>query len=170
MQARQVDELKRRLAELEAHHAVGKNAEALKLGDAAAAPTRAPSAGSRSSPRSSCGLAAPPPTWATTSKSIPGFKDAFAAALAGRDDKTLKESPVRLAQEYIYKNEMPEFDYWERVAAAAVSRGTPEPHLESFLEHKRCVALNRARARQGAAALLRGARAEGATSRSTSGS
>jgi len=38
---------------------------------------------------------------------------------------------------------MPDYDYWQRVAAAALSRGSPEPHLESFLEHERCVALNR---------------------------
>ena len=59
-------------------------------------------------------------------KSIPGFKNAFAAALAGRDDKVLRESAARLAQEYIYKNDMPDFDYWEQIARAALTRGTPD--------------------------------------------
>ena len=76
-------------------------------------------------------------------KSIPGFKNAFAAALAGRDEKILKEAPARLAQEYIYKNDMPDFDYWERVAKAALTRGSPDPHLESWIDHSHCVALNR---------------------------
>ena len=78
---------------MEAQHAVGKNLEALKTRRGARGRRARASAGSRSWPRSSCGSAAPPPIVGDDTKSIPGFKDAFAAALAGRDDKTLKESP-----------------------------------------------------------------------------
>ncbi|HEY2749577.1 MAG TPA: serine/threonine-protein kinase [Polyangia bacterium] len=142
LQARHVDELQRRLAEMQAQHAIGKNLEALKIGEPLLADARA--VGWQP-------LVADVELWigragadqGDDTKSIPGFKDAFAAALAGRDDKTLKEAAVRLAQEFIYKNDMSDYEYWQRVAAAALQRGTPDPHLESFLEHERCVALNR---------------------------
>ena len=142
MQARHVDELERRLAEMQAQHAVGKQSEALKLGEALVVDARA--LGWQP-------LVAEVELWigraaadlGDDTKSIPGFKDAFAAALAGRDDTTLKNAAVRLAQEYIYKNDMPDWDYWQHVAQASLSRGSPDPHLESFLEHDRCVALNR---------------------------
>jgi len=139
-QAKRVDELKRRLAEMQAQHAVGKNTEALKIGEPLLLDARA--VGWQP-------LVAEVALWngragadnGDDKVSIPGFKDAFAAALAGRDEKVLKESAARLAQEYIYKNQMPEFDYWERVARAALTRGTPDPHLESWVEHTHCVAL-----------------------------
>ncbi|MCU1280394.1 MAG: pknB8, partial [bacterium] len=142
LQKKRVDELQQKLAEMQAQHAVGKNLEALKIGESLLADARA--VGWQP-------LVADVELWigraaadqGDDSKSIPGFKEAFAAALAGRDDRTLKHAAVRLSQEYIYKNEMKEYDYWQRVATAALSRGSPEPHLESFLEHERCVALNR---------------------------
>ncbi len=142
LQARHVDELQRRLAEMQAQHAVGKHLEAIKIGEPLLADARA--VGWQP-------LVADVELWigraaadqGDDTKSIPGFKDAFAAALAGRDDQTLKDAAVRLAQEYIYKNDMPDYEYWQRVAGAALARGTPDPHLESFLEHERCVALNR---------------------------
>jgi len=140
LQARRVDELRQKLAEMQAQHAVGKNLEALKIGEPLLADARA--VGWQP-------LVAEVELWigraaadqGDDTKSIPGFKDAFAAALAGRDEKILKESAARLAQEYIYKNSMADFDYWERVARAALSRGTPDPHLESWVEHTHCVAL-----------------------------
>ncbi|HEX9103835.1 MAG TPA: tetratricopeptide repeat protein, partial [Polyangia bacterium] len=72
-----------------------------------------------------------------------GFKDAFAAALAGRDENILKESAARLAQELVYKNDMPGYDYWQRVARAALTRGSPDPHMEAWVDQVHCVALNR---------------------------
>ncbi|HXU71221.1 MAG TPA: serine/threonine-protein kinase [Polyangia bacterium] len=139
-QAKRVDELKRRLAAMQAQHAVGKNLEALKLGEPLLVDARA--VGWQP-------LVAEVELWigragadqGDDKKSIPGFKEAFAAALAGRDDKTLKEAAARLAQEYIYKNQMSDFDYWEEVARAALTRGTPDPHLESWVEHTHCIAL-----------------------------
>lgn len=74
-------------------------------------------------------------------KSIPAFRDAFRAALASREDRVLKDSAARLAQEYIYASKPDEFDYWADVAQAAIDRGGPDPDLQSFLDHTRCVAL-----------------------------
>jgi hypothetical protein len=141
-QARRIDELQQRLAEMQAQHAVGKNLEALKIGE----PLLVDAGAVGWQP-----LIADVELWigragadqGDPTKSIPGFKNAFAAALAGRDEKTLKEAAARLSQEYIYKNDMPEFDYWERVAKAALTRGSPDPHLESWVDHSHCVALNR---------------------------
>ena len=139
-QARRVAELQRRLAELQAQWAVGKNLEALKLGGPLLLDARAVGW---------LPLIAEVELWVgraaadqgDDARSIPSFKEAFAAALGGHADKTMKEASVRLAQEYIYKNEMKEFDYWQRLTQAALSRGSPEPRLESFLEHTGCVAL-----------------------------
>ncbi|HEX9102176.1 MAG TPA: protein kinase, partial [Polyangia bacterium] len=142
LQARRVDQLQAKLAEMQAQHAVGKNLEALKIGEPLLLDARA--VGWQP-------LVADVDLWigraaadqGDDAKSIPGFKDAFAAALAGRDDKILRESAARLAQEYVYKNDMPDYDYWQRVARAGLTRGTPDPHLESWVEHTHCVALNR---------------------------
>ncbi len=142
LQKRRVDELRQRLAEMQAQYAVGKNLEALKIGEPLLLDARA--VGWQP-------LVADVELWigragadqGDDKKSIPGFKDAFAAALAGRDDKILRESAARLAQEYVYQNDMPDYDYWDRVARAALTRGTPDPHLESWVEHTHCVALNR---------------------------
>ena len=141
-QAHRIEELQQKLAEMQAQHAVGKNLEALKIGEPLLVDARA--VGWQP-------LVADVELWigragadqGDDTKSIPGFKNAFAAALAGRDEKTLKESAARLSQEYIYKNDMPDFQYWESVAKAALTRGSPDPHLESWLEHSHCVALNR---------------------------
>jgi tetratricopeptide (TPR) repeat protein len=74
-------------------------------------------------------------------KSIPAFREAFRVALASREDRVLKDSAARLAQEYIYASKPDEFDYWADVAQAAIDRGAPDPDLQSFLDHTRCVAL-----------------------------
>ncbi|MGD0529175.1 MAG: serine/threonine-protein kinase, partial [Polyangiaceae bacterium] len=74
-------------------------------------------------------------------KSIPAFRASFAEALASHEDRTLAQAAARLAQEYIYAHQAPEFDYWASVAQASIDRGPPDPALESFLEHTRCVAL-----------------------------
>ncbi|MDB4965921.1 MAG: Serine/threonine kinase [Myxococcales bacterium] len=139
---KRVDELEERLAAMQAQHAVGKNADAIKIGEPLLIDARA--IGWQP-------LVAEVELWlgrayadqGEEAKSIPAFREAFAAALGGRDDKTLKNAAARLAQELIYKNEMPEFLYWERVTQAALQRGAPEPHLASFVEHTHCVALNR---------------------------
>ena len=141
-QAHRIDELQQRLAQMQAQYAVGKNLEALKIGEPLLLDARAvgwqPLIADVELWIGRAGADQGDPT-----KSIPGFKDAFAAALAGRDEKTLKEAAARLAQEYIYNNDMPDFDYWERVAKAALTRGSPDPHLESWVDHSHCVALNR---------------------------
>ncbi len=74
-------------------------------------------------------------------KSVPAFREAFRVALSAREDRVLKDSAARLAQEYIYANKPDEFDYWADVAQAAIDRGAPDPDLQSFLDHTRCVAL-----------------------------
>jgi tetratricopeptide (TPR) repeat protein len=140
--AKRVDQLEQRLAEMQAQHAVGKNGEAVKIGEPLLLDARA--VGWQP-------LVAEVELWlgrayadqGLEAKSIPAFKDSFAAALGGRSDKMLKNAAARLAQELIYKNDMPEFLYWEGVTRAALQRGAPEPHLASFVEHTHCVALNR---------------------------
>jgi len=74
-------------------------------------------------------------------KSIPGFRASFAEALSSREDALLGQAAARLAQEYIYARQPAEFDYWAGVAQAAIDRGKPDPALESFVEHTRCIAL-----------------------------
>ena len=74
-------------------------------------------------------------------KSIPAFRASFAEALSSREDRLLGQAAARLAQEYIYARQPAEFDYWAGIAQAAIDRGTPDPALESFVEHTRCVAL-----------------------------
>ncbi len=74
-------------------------------------------------------------------KSIPAFRSSFTEALASHEDRVLSQAAARLAQEYIYAHQPAEFDYWASVAQAAIDRGAPDPALESFLEHTRCVAL-----------------------------
>jgi eukaryotic-like serine/threonine-protein kinase len=141
-QARRVDALHQKLAEMEAQHAVGKNLEALKIGEPLLLDARA--VGWQP-------LIAEVELWigragadqGDETKSIPGFKDAFTAALAARDDKILKEAASRLTQEFVEKNDMPDYYYWDAVARAALSRGSPDPHLESWLDHTHCFALAR---------------------------
>jgi serine/threonine protein kinase/tetratricopeptide (TPR) repeat protein len=139
-QAARVEELQKRLAALQAQHAIGKDGEAIKIGEPLVLDARA--VGWQP-------MVAEAELWlgrayadqGKEDKSIPMFRDAVAAALAGRADKTLTWAAVRLAQEYIYQNEMAEFAYWARVGDAALQRGTPEPRVASFLEHVKCVAL-----------------------------
>jgi tetratricopeptide (TPR) repeat protein/predicted Ser/Thr protein kinase len=141
-QARRVDALQQKLAELRAQHAVGKNVEAIKIGEPLLADARAvgwqPLVADVE-----LALGRAYADQGDESKSIPTFKDAFAAALGGRVDRTLKEAAARLIQEFVYKNDMPQFNDWEKLAKAALTRGSPEPHLESWVEHIHCVALNR---------------------------
>ena len=73
--------------------------------------------------------------------SIPALRDAFAAALASREERVLKDSAARIAQEYIYAYEVGEYEYWAKVAQAAIDRGSPDPTLQNFLDHTRCVGL-----------------------------
>ena len=73
---------------------------------------------------------------------MPAFKSAFAEALASREDRVLKNAAVRLAQEYIYAHQPAEFDVLgERRAGGHRPRLRRIPHLQSFLDHTRCVAL-----------------------------
>jgi serine/threonine protein kinase len=73
--------------------------------------------------------------------SIPSLRDAFAAALASREERVLKDSAARIAQEYIYAYDVGEYEYWAKVAQAAIDRGAPDPTLQSFVDHTRCVGL-----------------------------
>jgi tetratricopeptide (TPR) repeat protein/predicted Ser/Thr protein kinase len=142
-QAAAVDSLEQRLAELQARHAVGQNSEAARRGEALLGDARAvgwqPLVAEieLATGRAYADLG-------DEDKSIPIFRDAFAVALGGVADRIMKEAAVRLAQELVYKNEMSEYAYWDRLAQASLSRGSPEPALRSFLEHTRCVALYRA--------------------------
>jgi len=139
-QRKRIDELTRRLAEVQAQYAVGKNSEAQKLADAlvkdAAALGWAP-------------LTAEAQLWRGRAAadlgddkvSIPAYREAFAVGLGGRNDRVMRQAAVRLAQEYIYKNDLAEYRYWEEVSQAAIDRTGPDPRLESFLQHTHCVAL-----------------------------
>jgi eukaryotic-like serine/threonine-protein kinase len=141
--ASRVDGLQQELAEMQAQHAIGKNSEAAKSGEKILVEARA--VGWQP-------LVADVQLWlgrayadlGDEEHSIPALRDAFAAALAGSADRVMKQAAVRLVQEYIYKNDMGEYAYWDRLAQASLSRGSPEPGMQSFLEHTRCVALYRA--------------------------
>jgi tetratricopeptide (TPR) repeat protein/predicted Ser/Thr protein kinase len=139
-QRAKVDALQKRLAGVQAQYAVGKNEEAARLGDALLKDAQA--VGFQP-------LIADVHLWrgrahadlGEEAQSIPAYRDAFAVALASRNDRTLKQAAVRLAQEYIYKNDMNEFHYWDEVAQAALDRTGPDARMESFLQHTRCVGL-----------------------------
>ena len=73
--------------------------------------------------------------------SIPALRDAFAAALASHEERVLKDAAARLVQEYVYAYDMAQYDTWQKIAQAALDRGAPEPKIQSFLDHTRCVAL-----------------------------
>ena len=139
-QRAKVEALQKRLAELQAQYAIGKNEEAAKLGEALKKDAVKVGFGP---------LTADVDLWRGRSyadlgdekQSIPAYKASFAAALASRNDRALKQSSVRLAQEYIYKNDMNEYRYWADVAQAALDRTGPDARTENFLEHTRCVSL-----------------------------
>jgi tetratricopeptide (TPR) repeat protein len=139
-QRKKIDALMKRLAEVQAQYAVGKNTEAAKLADALV--TDATQVGWAP-------LTAEAHLWRGRAAadlgdeklSVPEYRDAFAIALGGRNDRVMRQASVRLAQEYIYKNDMNEYRYWEEVSRAALDRTGPDPRLESFLEHTHCIAL-----------------------------
>jgi tetratricopeptide (TPR) repeat protein/predicted Ser/Thr protein kinase len=83
-------------------------------------------------------------TWADLgeeTKSIPGFRTAFATALAGRSDRTAAQSAVRLAQEYLYKSDLDQFRAWDAIAEASIARSGGDAHMEGFESILRCQAL-----------------------------
>jgi serine/threonine protein kinase/tetratricopeptide (TPR) repeat protein len=139
-QRKRIDELQRRLAEVQAQYAVGKDSEAAKLSDSLVADARvagwAP-------------LTAEALLWrgraaadlGDEKSSIPAYRDAFAVALGGHNDRVMRQASTRLAQEYIYKNDLGEYRYWETLSQAAIDRTGPDPRMESFLQHVHCIAL-----------------------------
>jgi tetratricopeptide (TPR) repeat protein/predicted Ser/Thr protein kinase len=138
--ASKVDAMELRLASLMATYAVGKSSGAATLSEGLADDARKVGF---------LPLVARVDFWRGRSyadlsqadKSIPAFRASFTEALASHEDRVLAQAAARLAQEYIYAHQPLEFDYWATVAQAAIDRGAPDPLLESFLEHTRCVAL-----------------------------
>jgi eukaryotic-like serine/threonine-protein kinase len=138
--AQQVEALQQRLANVKARYDLGKATEAASLADALLDDARRVAF---------IPLVARVEFWRAranadlneSNKSIPAFRGAFADALASHEDRILKDSAARLAQEYIYARQPAEFDYWASVAQAAIDRGPPDDKLQSFLDHTRCVAL-----------------------------
>jgi tetratricopeptide (TPR) repeat protein/tRNA A-37 threonylcarbamoyl transferase component Bud32 len=139
-QRARVDELMRRLADMQASYAVGHSTAAAKMGDVLL----------QDAVKAGWGpLVAEVQLWrgrATADlgdekQSVPAYRDAFSSALASRNDRVLRQAAVRLAQEYIYQNNMSEYRYWAQVSQAAIDRTGPDPKLETFLAHTQCVAL-----------------------------
>ncbi len=137
---RKVEALQQQLVEAKARYDLGKSPEAASLADAALDDARKVGF---------VPLVARVEFWraranadlSDSDKSIPGFRGAFADALASHEDRVLKDSAARLAQEYIYARQPAEFEYWASVAQAAIDHGPPDEKLQSFLDHTRCVAL-----------------------------
>jgi eukaryotic-like serine/threonine-protein kinase len=135
-----LEALQKRVGEVQARYAVGKNSQAAELGEALVKDCKAAGYGP---------LIAEADLWlgrayadlGDEKKSIPTFKDAFAWALASRNDRVLKIASVRLAQEYIYKNDPAGMREWDQLAEAALTRTGSDPAIESFLAHTRCIAL-----------------------------
>ena len=121
-----IDALGERLALVEANYAVGKASEAAKLGDAVLEDAQKVGFGP---------LLAQVHLWrgrayadvGDSSKSIPAFRDAFAAALGAREEYVLRVSASRLAQEYVYDDKPDEYEYWARVADEAIRAAGPTP-------------------------------------------
>ena len=138
--AAQVVSLEQRLAALMATYSIGRASDAATAGDALVADARRVGF---------LPIVAKADLWrgrafadlADEDRSVPAFRAAFSEALATREDAVLREAAIRLAQEYIYAHQPAEFDYWADVAQAAIDRGAADPHLQSFLDHARCVAL-----------------------------
>jgi len=135
-----VEALQQQLVEAKARYDLGKSAEAASLAEATLDDARK---------TGFVPLVARVEFWRAranadqndSDKSVPGFRSAFADALASHEDRVLKDSAARLAQEYIYARQPAEFEYWASVAQAAIDRGPPDEKLQSFLDHTRCVAL-----------------------------
>ena len=138
--AARVEELAQRLATVKANYGVGRVSEAAKLGDALLADV---------TPLGFRPLVAEVHFWrgrayaetGESDRSISAFRDAFAEALASRSDRVLRESAVRLAQEYVYAQKPEDFRTWAEIAESALARSGPDASTENFLAHVRCVAM-----------------------------
>jgi eukaryotic-like serine/threonine-protein kinase len=138
--ATKVDDLEKRLAIVRANYDVGKVNDAAKLGDVLLGDA---------TPIGYTPLVADVNYWRArslaelgdTDRSIPAYRDAFSEGLASRSDRIMRESAVRLAQEYVYAEKLDDFRAWAEVADAAIARSGPDQHSEDFLAHVRCVAM-----------------------------
>jgi eukaryotic-like serine/threonine-protein kinase len=74
-------------------------------------------------------------------KSIPAFRATFATAMAARNDRTLVQASIRLAQEYLYKSDLENFQAWDAIAEGCISRLSGEVRAEAFESILRCQAL-----------------------------
>ncbi|HTQ44938.1 MAG TPA: hypothetical protein VMI75_19395, partial [Polyangiaceae bacterium] len=136
----QVETLEQRVASMQASYAVGRTSEAAATGESIIEDARRVAY---------VPLMARVDLWrgrayadlSASDKSIPAFAAAFSEALASKDDETLVVAAARLAQEFIYTHETAQFDLWARVAQSALDRGAPNPKIQTFLDHARCVAL-----------------------------
>jgi serine/threonine protein kinase/tetratricopeptide (TPR) repeat protein len=135
-----IEALKRRVGEVQARYAVGKNSDVVKLGEPLVKDCKA---------AGWAPLTAEAELWlgrayadlGEEQKSIPTFKEAFAYALGSHDDRAMRIASVRLAQEYIYKNDPAGMHEWDQLAEATLSRTGADPAIENFLAHTRCIAL-----------------------------
>jgi predicted Ser/Thr protein kinase len=137
--AAQVDALEVRLANVEAAFAVGESKDAAAEGDAVLEDAKK---------LGWMPLVARTDLWRgrayadlNDDHALPAFRDAFAAALAGREERVLKIASSRLAQEYVYADKQDDFAYWIEVAQAAIDRGGPDPLQQSFVDNVRCVGM-----------------------------
>ena len=135
-----LEALQKRIGDVQARYAVGKNSQAVELGEALVKDCKAAGYGP---------LVAEADLWlgrayadlGEEQRSIPTFKEAFAYALSSRNDRVLKVAATRLAQEYIYKNDPAGMREWDQLAQAALTRTGSDPAIENFLAHTRCIAL-----------------------------
>ena len=138
--AAKIEDLQGRVAMVQANYAVGRATDAAKLGDALLVEAKsidfAP-------------LVAQVDLWrgrafadlGDSEHSIPAFREAFTEALASKSDRVLRVSASRIAQEYIYANDLPSFETWAQLADASIERTGPDLDTADFLAHVRCVAM-----------------------------
>ena len=61
--------------------------------------------------------------------------------MAARNDRTLAQAAVRLAQEYLYKENLDEFHAWDAIAEGCIGRIGGDVHIEAFESILRCQSL-----------------------------
>jgi serine/threonine protein kinase len=137
--AARLEKLRDRLAQVQALYAAGRAKPALDAANALGADV---------DPRAFPAVAAELALWrgraaadlGVQDVSVPSFRDAFTLAMTAHDDRVLAEAAARLAQEYLYANELDAFHTWVQVARAAVARGGGRGSMEFFVEQLECMA------------------------------
>ena len=143
-QRARVDALEARLARVQAHYAVGRSAEALKLGDLLLPEARQAGWGP---------LVAETLLWmgraasdaSDTKRAFAAFEEAFSSGIAARTDRIAAEAAVRLAQEHLFDTARADHDeqyaLWKRIAEAVVRREGGDPQMALMIRRVDCTSL-----------------------------